>query len=286
MKTFLKGVAVAAVTLGVASAASAGTTSVNFESSADKSLKNLGSFSGTATYDDVAGLLSITVNNTSAASGAHLTGLAFNVVGDGSAAYRDGDIAGTRRDEDGFDDARAKRGKRLVKAKPVGIFDAGTGINGKFNPPGRKKAQAIGIAAGSSRTFTFDITGAGALTAADFLGGDMGLVAAFRAKKIDKVGSVITPGSITAPGTNDGNGGEDDGGDPIIIVPDVTLPPGGIIPPINTGGEAGPGTGTGGAPGTGGGPAAVPLPPAAIPAIATFGLVALSRLKRKFTRAD
>ena len=289
MKTFLKGVAVAAVTLGVASAASAGTTSVNFESSADKSLKKLGSFSGTATYDDVAGLLTITVNNTSAASGAHLTGLAFNVVGDGSAAYRDGDVAGTRGDEDGFDDARAKRGKRLVKAKPVGIFEAGTGINGKFNPPGRKKAQAIGVAAGSSRTFTFDVSGAGALTAADFLGGDMGLVAAFRGKKIDKVGSAITPGSITAPGNDGSNGGEDDGGDggpgPIVI-PDVVIPPGGIIPPVNTGGEGGPGTGTGGAPGTGGGPAAVPLPPAAIPAIATFGLMALSRLKRKFARAD
>ena len=104
----------------------------------------------------------------------------------------------------------------------------------------------------------------------------------------DKVGSVILPGSITAPGAGGSSGNEDDGDDTgggPIIVPDVTIPPGVIIPPVNTGGEAGPGTGNGGAPGNGGGPAAVPLPPAAIPAIATFGLVALSRLKRKFTGA-
>src|SRR5215207_9225673 len=111
MKTLTKAFAVAALTFGAASAASAGTTSVNFESSADKSVKKLGSYTGTATYDDVAGLLTISINNTSAASGAALTGLAFNVVGDGSAAYHDGDVAGTKRDEDLFDDVRGKKGK-------------------------------------------------------------------------------------------------------------------------------------------------------------------------------
>lgn len=276
MKTLTKTLAAAALSFGVTSAASAGTTSVNFESSADKSMKKLGSFSGTATYDDAAGLLTITINNTSAASGARLTGVAFNVVGDAAAAYRDGDIAGTRGDEDIFDDARAKKGKRLVKAKPVGMFEAGTGINGKFNPPGKKLANRAGVAAGGTQTFTFDVAGGAGLTAADFLGGDMGLIAAFRGKKVDKVGSTIVPGTITAP-TDGGNSG----GDGVIDVPDVVVPP--IIPPINIGGGNNlPGTGGGNNnPGDIGAPAAVPLPPAAIPAIATFAMLAFPKLKRK-----
>ena len=279
MKTLTRALA-AALSVGLTSAASAGTTSVNFESSADKSIRKLGSFSGTATYDDAAGLLTITINNTSAASGARLTGLAFNVVGDATAGYRDGDVAGTRVDEDLFDDARMKKGKRLVKAKPIGMFEAGTGINGKFNPPGRKLANRAGIAAGASQTFTFDVAGGAGLTAADFLGGDMGLVAAFRGRKVDKVGSALVSGTITAP-TDGGNGGGDGGGDGIIDVPDVTVPP--IIPPINTGGGNDlPGTGGGSNnPGDIGAPAAVPLPPAAIPAIATFAMLAFPKLKKK-----
>ena len=274
MKTLTKALAAAALTFGMTSAAGAGTTSVNFESSADKSIKKLGSFSGTATYDDAAGLLTITINNTSAAGGVALTGVAFNVVGDATAGYRDGDVAGTRADEDLFDDARARKGKRLVKARPVGMFEAGTGINGKFNPPGRKLASRAGVAAGGSQTFTFDVAGGAGLTAADFLGGDMGLVAAFRGKKVDKVGSVIVPGTVTAPA------GGDNGGGGVIDVPEVVVPP--IIPPINTGGGNDlPGTGGGNNPGDIGAPAAVPLPPAAIPAIATFAMLAFPKLKRK-----
>jgi hypothetical protein len=277
MKTVSKLAAVAALTLGAASAANAGTTSINFESSADKSIKKLGSFSGTATYDDASGLLTITINNTSTASGARLTGLAFNVTGDGAAAYRDGDVAGTHADEDSFDDARTRRGKHLVKAKPIGMFEAGAGLNGKFNPPGKKLANRAGIAAGDSHAFTFDVSGGNGLTAADFLGGDMGLVAAFRGKKVDKVGSAIVLGAPSTPG-NIG-----DGNPPIIDVPDLN-PPGGVIPPINTGGDNDPGNGPGiGGGNDGGNPSttAVPLPPAAIPAMATFAMLALPKLKRK-----
>lgn len=276
MKTWTMALAAAALSFGVTSVASAGTTSANFESSADKSMKNVGSFTGTATYDDAAGLLTITINNTSAASGARLTGLAFNVLGDATAGYRDGDIAGTRVDEDLFDDARAKKGKRFVKAKPIGMFEAGTGINGRFNPPGRKLANRAGIAAGASQTFTFDVAGGAGLTAADFLGGDMGLVAAFRGRKVDKVGSGAVPGTITAPA-----GGDNSGGDGMLHLPDDLIPP--IIPPINIGGGNDlPGTGGNpNIPGDIGAPAAVPLPPAAIPAVATFALLALPALKRK-----
>ena len=272
MKTLTKALAVAALTFSAASAASAGTTSVNFESSADKSIKKLGSYTGTATYDDVAGLLTITVNNTSAASGAALTGLAFNVDGAGSAAYRDGDVAGTKADEDLFDDVRGRKGKRLVKAKPLGTFEAGTGINGKFNPPGKKLANLAGVGAGESQTFSFDVAGGAGLTAANFLGGDSGLVAAFRGKKIDKVGSVVVPGSVTVPGTGGNNAGDGDG--EVIDIPDIIVPP--VIPPVNTGGDNGPGGNQ-----TGGSPTAVPLPPAAIPAIATFAAMALPKLRRK-----
>src|SRR3954468_21140575 len=216
MKTMSKVLAAAALALGAATSAHAGTTSVNFESSVDKSIRNLGSFSGTATYDNVSGLLTITVNNTSA-GGARMTGVAFNIVGDGKAAYHDGDVAGTRRDEDVFDDARAKHGRGAVKTKPVGIFEAGTGINGKINPPGKGLANRAGIAAGGSHTFTFDVTGGNSLTAADFIGGAKGLIGAFRGKKIDFVGSAIVPGAITNPGA----GGNNTDVPPIIIPPEI-----------------------------------------------------------------
>jgi hypothetical protein len=278
MKTMSKVLAAAALALGAATSAHAGTTSVNFESSVAKSIRNLGSFSGTATYDDASGLLTITVNNTSA-SGARLTGVAFNVVGDGKAAYHDGDVAGTRRDEDIFDDARTKHGRGAVKAKPAGIFEAGTGINGKINPPGKGLANRAGIAAGGSHTFAFDVTGGTGLTAADFLGGAKGLIGAFRGKKIDFVGTSIVPGSITSPGA----GGNNTDIPPIIIPPEI-IPP--VIPPINTGGGdngngGGNSSGGGNIDDTGGQPKAVPLPPAAIPALATFAALALPRLKRK-----
>jgi hypothetical protein len=274
MKTLTKALAVAALTLGAASVAHAGTTSVNFESSADKSIRKLGSYTGSATYDDVAGLLTITINNTSAAGGAALTGLAFSIDGSGAAAYRDGDVAGTRGDEDLFDDVRGKKGRKIVKARPLGTFEAGTALNGKFNPPGRKLAGRAGVGAGESQTFSFDVVNGAGLTAASFLGGDSGLVAAFRGKKADKVGSVIIPGSVTTPGTDGNNNGGNVGGD-VIDLPDIIIPP--VIPPVDTGGNA-PGGSTGGA------PAAVPLPPAAFPAIATFAALALPKLRRTLRR--
>jgi hypothetical protein len=270
MKTLSKVVVAAALAAG-ASAAHGGTTSVNFESSADKSIKKLGSFTGTATYDDAAGLLTITVNNTSSASGARLTAVAFDVVGSSAAVYHDGDVAGTKADEDVFDDARSKRGKGPVKGKPLGTFEAGAGINGKFNPPGKKLANKAGVAAGASRTFTFDVANGAGLTAADFLSGNNGLAAAFRGKKVDKVGSAIVAGSITSPGGGNNSGG-DDVLPPIIDIPD--LPP--IIPPVNIGD-----TGSNGGNPPGGSPTAVPLPPAAFPALATFAALALPKLKRK-----
>ena len=262
MKTLTKALAIAALTFGAASAASAGTTTVNFQSSADKSIKKLGSYAGTASYDDVAGLLTISIQNTSTNPKAgHLTGLAFNIDGTATAAYRDGDVATTRGDEDAFDDARAKKG-RVVKAKPFGMLDAGAALDGKLNS-GRARR---GIASGATGTFTFDVGGGAGLTAANFLTGDTGLLAAFRGKKSDKVGGTVS-GLIV--GNIPATGGHHSELPPTIDLPE--LPPV-VVPPVNTGGSTG---------GNNGGPVAVPLPPAAWPAIATVLAVGAARLRRK-----
>lgn len=266
MKTSRRALVVAAMSLAAAASARAGTTSVNFESSADQSVKKLGSFSGSASYDNVTGLLTINLTNTSGAKAGKLTGFAFNVTGDGVAHYLDGDVAGTRADEDAFDDARSKKG--VVKAKPFGSFEAGSAVNGKWNVGG--KAARLGVGAGETRTFTFAVDNGAALTAADFFAGNTGIVAAFRGKKADKVGGLLLAG-------NNPNTGGDTGTPPINIdVPPLIVPP--PVPPVDTaGGDIGIGGGnTGGSPGT-----AVPLPPAAIPALATFGLLGFRKVKRK-----
>jgi hypothetical protein len=289
MKTIRRSVAVAALALGLGagSVAHAGTTTADFHSDSNTTKRKLGSFTGTATYDDVAGLLTVTVNNTSAAgnNGAALTGIAFNVAGTATAAYRDGDDAATARaDEDAYDDARSRGRKHLVKAKPLGNFEAGAALNGKFGAASRRVA-ALGVSAGSSRTFVFDVSGAAAgMTVNDFLGGNVGIAAAFRGKKADKVGGVLTPaapGSPLLPGD-----GENDGGavsPPVVIdIPEITPPAGGVIPPVIIGGgDNGPGTGGGIDGGNQGGPAAVPLPPAVWSGLLGLGALATPKLKRK-----
>ena len=292
MKTIRRSAAAAialALGLGAASVAHAGTTTADFHSDASTTKRKLGSFTGTATYDDAAGLLTVTVNNTSAAGngGGALTGIAFNVAGPATATYRDGDDAATRADEDVYDDARTRRGKRLVKAKPLGTFEAGTALNGKFGNASRR-AAAQGVAAGSSRTFVFDVSGATAgMTVNDFLSGNVGIAAAFRGKKADKVGGILTastPGSPSPVGGDEGEGsGNGDGtvNPPVVIdVPEITPPAGGFIPPVIIGGDNGPGAGaTDG--GNQGGPAAVPLPPAVWSGLICLCALATPKLKRK-----
>ena len=281
MKTIRTMIAAAALSLGAASVASAGTTTVNFQSSADKSVKKLGSYTGPASYDDVAGLLTISIQNTSTDPRAgRLTGFAFNIDGTATAGYRDADNLATRGDEDPFDDARAKK-NRVVKAKPFGMLDAGAALDGKWNSAGGRKA-ARGIATGSTGTFVFDVTGGAGMTVAGFLAGDNGLVAAFRGKKADKVGSNVSDVVIVTPPATGGNTET-----PPVIIDIPQLPPV-VVPPVNTGGDNGaPGgnNGNNGGPGPGTGPVAVPLPPAAWPAIATFAVMAAARLKRKFGQA-
>jgi hypothetical protein len=284
MKTIRTILAAAALSLGAASTASAGTTTVNFQSSADKGIKKLGAYAGTATYDDMAGLLTISIQNTSTdAKAGRLTGFAFNIDGSATAGYRDGDDLATRGDEDAFDDARMKKNSRVVKAKPFGMLDAGAALDGKWNSSAKKAAR--GIATGATGTFTFDVVGGTGLTAANFLTGNNGLVAAFRGKKADKVGSTVSDLIISLPPVTGGNTETP----PVIIdIPDLNPPQDGI-PPIDVGGnDPGPGGNVGGndgGPNNGGGPVAVPLPPAAWPALATFAVMAAGRLKRKFGQA-
>jgi hypothetical protein len=294
MKTIRTVIAAAALSLGAVSTASAGTTTVNFQSSADKSIKKLGSYAGTATYDDVAGLLTISIQNTSTdAKAGHMTGFAFNIDGTATAGYRDGDDLATGGDEDAFDDARSKKKSRVVKAKPFGMLDAGAALDGKWNSGAKKAAR--GIASGASGTFTFDVGGAASLTAANFLTGDNGLVAAFRGKKADKVGSNVSGLILTQPPVTGGNtetspvtGGNTWMPPVIIDIPELNPPRDGI-PLIDIGGnDPGPGgnnPGNDGGPNNGGGPVAVPLPPAAWPALATFAVMAAGRLKRKLRQA-
>jgi hypothetical protein len=284
MKTIRRSVAAVALglALGAGTVARAGTTTADFHSDANTTKRKLGSFTGTATYDDAAGLLTVTVTNTSAAgkNAAALTGIAFNVNGNATAVYHDGDDSATRADEDAFDDARTRGGKHLVKAKPLGIFEAGSAVNGKFGKASRR-AAALGVTSGSSRTFVFDVSGTTAgLTVNDFLTGNVGIAAAFRGKRADKVGGVLSP---AAPGVlpGEGDGANDGGSDvpPVIDIPDITPPTGGDVnPPVNTGGDNGNGGNIGG---DQGGPAAVPLPPAVWSGLIGLGALATPKLKRK-----
>src|SRR5689334_24114312 len=113
LSTVRRAAAVAAVALGIGatSGAFAGTTTVEIQSNSSTTKRKLGSYSGTATYDDATGLLSVTLNNTSGvAKAGRLTGVAFNIEGTTTKArYVDGDNAATAGvDEDAFDDARNK----------------------------------------------------------------------------------------------------------------------------------------------------------------------------------
>ena len=270
MKNLRRVIAVAAIALAPC-VARAGTTSVSFQSDANSTKRKLGSFQGTATYDDAAGLLTVVLQNTSAAgSGAmSLTGFAFDGADAGSLIYVDGDNTSTRGDEDAFDDLKSRKG--VVKAKPFGKYHAGAGINHKW-VVGRRHAAA-GIAAGDSRTFVFDVDSTTALTAADFFSGNLDIVASFRGRRTDRVAGIATP-VVPAPPVipGDTNQTPGDGTDGGVIV----------NPPVNNGGDNGGGpVGGGTGNGNGGGPAAVPLPPAVWPALASLAALALPRLKRK-----
>ena len=279
----IRALAAAAMLALGGSFASAGTTSVNFVS--DTSQKHLGSFAGTATYDSTAGKLTLVVQNTTpTATGGFLTAFAFDVAGSPVAKYEDPD-GGHKPNTNGFDDIRNKKG--IVVASPLGKYEAGAGLDGKWMPGGPKR----GIASGASETFVFDVTGAGAssLNVGDFFsGGKSGLniVASFKGMKhgrIDRAGGVTsgvissldfvagsgggntptgTGGSTTGTGDNTGGNGSQGS----VLPPPIDGVPPGIIP---TGGN------------NGGGTTAVPVPAAAWTGLVTFALIGLVAARRK-----
>jgi hypothetical protein len=260
------GLAIAAV---VPSSASAATSTCTIASNPNTATRKLASFDGAATYDSSSHTLSITLHNTSKRG--VMTALAF--AGGGSSTsgktikYMDGDVAGTRRDEDAFDDLCYKAKK---KCKPFGAYAAGVALRGHWTArPGRTN----GVNEGQSRTFVFDVSAADAssLDVMDVLGtsGDLSLVAAFKDVKRgkgDRVGATLTLVPPVSQGAEvpatPANPLDPDTGSPSD--PDDT---GAVIPPDTTG--------------TPEVPAAVPLPPAAYSGLAMMGLLAVAKYRRR-----
>lgn len=154
---------VTAVALSAAFArpAGAGVTALNFESGG--SIEETGvTFTGTLSYDDVANLLTVSLNNTSTFQSV-ITGIRFNVAGDAAADYRALDDAGTPGViESAFGDGTA--------LSPFGTFDAGASLQNL------SQQQVRGIDEGETGRFTFDVSGADAdrLRAIDFFTDELG----------------------------------------------------------------------------------------------------------------
>jgi len=114
-------------------------------------------FSGTVTYSGTT--LTITLDNTSSSSD-HITGFVFNVDNGDTVTlssnpqnnfYNLGSLGASSRTASGF-----------------GVYDDGAAVGGDFSGAGNAN---LGISKGSTDTFTYNVTGAGAssLTAYDFL---------------------------------------------------------------------------------------------------------------------
>jgi hypothetical protein len=277
--------AAAVLTIGGA-VASAGVTSVNLTSDGGKSVRNQGHYVGTATYDDDAGKLMITLQNTSPRG--FLTGIAFDIAGAATAGYADTDEASTTT-VNLFSDARGKHQNKTVKTRRFGNREVGAAINGKFR---RRIGTKHGLAVGQSRTFEFDLSGtrAAGLNAESVFGDDNSLVVAFGGLKHKRRDIVTGHMSLVASST-DNTGGPTfdpipDPGPKDNTTPggtDLTTDPGGDhTTPGNGDGSNGNGSIPGGNPGgDNGAPHAVPLPPAIWAALATMGLVALNGARKK-----
>ncbi len=253
--------AAALVIVGGANIASAGTSSVVFASTGANSVKHRASFSGTASFDNTTDLLTVTLTNTTASHKGYLTRFAFDIAGSQAAKYEDTD--GRR----GFNAVLPRHG---LKLKPFGVYEEGVKLYGSAHH---------GIAAGSSRSFLFDVQGATlGEQAIDLLTNSKGLsiVADFkglRHGKRDRVGvdlslpvSTLVPGGVVTP-------------TPIPI----DIPPaggGGKGVPAGGGGGVLPGGG-GGNGGKGGGIVAVPLPSAGWSGLGMMGLLVAASLRRK-----
>jgi hypothetical protein len=281
----LSAAAAAAVLLVGGAAASAGVTTVNLTSEGGKSVRNKGHYLGTATYDDDAGKLMITLQNTSQRG--FITGLAFDIAGAATAGYADADNTdGVAPQVNTYDDARGKKQNKPVKTRAFGNRETGTAINGKLR---RRKGTRHGIAIGQSRTFEFSLTGtrAAGLDAMSVFGEDNSLVVAFGGLK-HRRRDIVTGKMALVQSSNDGepsfdpipNPGPTDTSTPGNNPTEINLGDDTKDPVDNGGGSTTiPGGNNGGD--NGGAPHAVPLPPAAGAALATLGLLALNGARRR-----
>lgn len=258
--------AVAALALG-GSVAAAATTTVPFAS--DFSQHHMAKFDGTATYESTAHTLTLVVTNeTDPMTGGRLTAFAFD-AGGRSAIYQDPD-GGHKPNTNGYDELRNRRG---IIHTPMGVYHAGAALNGNW---GATRGMTDAIAAGTSQTFVFDVTGANAasMTVGDLFGAGksgMEIVAAFKGLKhhrSDRAGGVMT-GAITTVDLADSGTINPPGGGGFQLPPQV------IPPPNNGSGD------TGGSIGT----TAVPLPPAAWTGLSTLLLAGAGAMRRRFRRA-
>jgi hypothetical protein len=262
---------------------------VNLTSDGGKSVRNMGHYDGTASYDDASGKLTIMLQNMSERG--FITGLAFDIAGAGTAGYADTDDMTTKVDEDMYDDARGKHQNKPVKTKAFGNREIGAAINGKFR---RRIGTKHGVAIGQSRTFEFDLSGTRAadMNAQSVFGDDSSLVVAFGGLKHKRRDIVTGHMSLVSQSNDNGptfdpipDPGPNPTG-PTNTSGDETTIPGGI-PGGNDGDPTGPsgdGNHGGGDNGGGGGAHAVPLPPAAWAALATMALAGLNGVRRRFAQ--
>jgi hypothetical protein len=152
-------------------------------------------FTGSLTYDDASLLTLILTNTSPLANGGFITGFAFNVNGNATATYIDGDNpATTNVDEDAFDNTGS------VSAAPFGTFEAGAAIGGDWLGSGKPQP---GVGVGETRTFLFQIAGlaASSLKVNDFisessLGGAKSAPMIVRFRGFDDGGSNKVPAEI------------------------------------------------------------------------------------------
>lgn len=155
-KSFIRLAAVAGMLLVAGSAAKAGISTVSFAST--DNLENTGvTFDGSVKYDNVVGLLTVDLRNTSTFQSV-ITGFYFNIHGTATATYNQVDAIATP----GVNEASFAANTSL---QPFGTFDAGLALTNL------SQQQVRGIDETETGVFLFNVSGADAnsLNAIDFL---------------------------------------------------------------------------------------------------------------------
>ena len=176
-KCFVSGVAAVAA-FACSTVASADIVNI---SSQGFGLEGNGAYTGVLNYVPGTLIISLTNLNTSAIGG-KITALAFNIDGNAAAV-----LSSATHPFVGLGNS--------VSASPFGTFEAGAGLGGSWLGGGSPNA---GITRGSTGTFTFNITGAGAasLTAASFVSSSPTTNFVVRFRGFNNGGSEKAPGFV------------------------------------------------------------------------------------------